>query len=105
MIGITYLFVLIFSIFGMSVLDKRFRLAFFDAPRQAAITILIGTLFFLLWDMLGIGFGIFLNGNSQLTTGIMLAPELPLEELFFLFFLCYFTLIVYRLMEAIWLRT
>lgn len=56
-------------------------------------------LVFLLWDLFGIHLGIFFDGGSPFTTGLMVAPDLPIEEFFFLFFLCYFTLIVYRLGE------
>ena len=55
----------------------------------------IGTAFFLLWDAVGITTGVFLKGDSSLFTGIDLAPELPLEELFFLAFLCYLGLVVW----------
>ena len=39
--------------------------------------------------------GIFLHRDSPLMTGIMLAPELPLEEAFFLFFLSYLTMVLF----------
>jgi hypothetical protein len=32
-------------------------------------------------------------------TGIELAPELPLEELFFIVFLCYLTLVLHQLID------
>jgi hypothetical protein len=38
---------------------------------------------------------VFLKGDSALYTGVDLAPELPLEELFFLMFLCYLALVVW----------
>lgn len=98
--GLTYLAALLFSLTGMLVLDWRFRLAFFKDARRTPSILAIGVGLFLVWDLFGIGLGIFFVGNSTLTTGIMLGPELPLEELFFLTFLCYFTLIVFRLIEA-----
>ncbi len=97
-----YLGAILFSLAGMLLLDWRHRLAFFDNWKRAAITIAVGLGIFLIWDVLGISLGIFFEGNSSITTGIMLAPELPLEELFFLTFLCYFTLIVYRILEKLW---
>lgn len=100
-----YLGAILFSIFGMLVLDYRFRLAFFVYPWRAALSILIGLVIFLVWDILGIHLGIFFDGGSPLTTGFMVAPDLPIEEFFFLFFLCYFTLIIYRLGEKRWRRT
>ncbi len=100
-----YLGAIIFSIIGMLILDKRFSLGFFYNWKRAAATIGIGMAVFIVWDIFGIALGIFFDGNSPLTTGFMIAPEFPIEELFFLFFLCYFTLIVYRLLEVLWKRT
>ena len=48
-----------------------------------------------LWDLAGIGLGIFFRGEPGLLTGVQLAPELPLEELFFLALLCYLTMNAY----------
>ena len=97
-----YLGAILFSLAGMLLLDWRHHLAFFDNWKRALITIAIGLGVFLIWDVLGISLGIFFEGNSSITTGIRLAPELPLEELFFLPVLCYFTLIVYRILEKLW---
>ncbi|WIM73435.1 hypothetical protein QP028_04065 [Corynebacterium suedekumii] len=47
---------------------------------------------FLAWDALGIITGSFYRGASGYMTGIELAPEMPLEEPIFLFFLTYLTL-------------
>ena len=56
-----------------------------------------GVVFFLVWDLVGIGLGIFFRGETAFMTGILLAPELPLEELFFLTLLCYLTMNLVRL--------
>ena len=53
--------------------------------------LVIGVGFFLVWDAAGIGLGIFFRGDPSLLVGVQLAPELPLEELFFLTLLCYLT--------------
>jgi lycopene cyclase domain-containing protein len=94
--GILYLAALLVSLGGMVVLDRRFRLFFFDRPGRATIVLVVGVAFFLVWDLLGIGLGIFFRGETAFMTGILLAPELPLEELFFLTLLCYLTMIVFR---------
>ena len=94
--GILYLAALLISLAGMVVLDRRFRLFFFDRPRRAAVVLVVGVAFFLVWDLLGIGLGIFFRGETSFMTGILLAPELPLEELFFLTLLCYLTMNVFR---------
>gem|GEM_PF-117002 len=87
--NLLYLAALLVSITGMVVLDVRFRLFFAAAPLRAAIVLVVGVAFFLAWDVAGITLGIFFRGNPDLLTGILLAPELPLEELFFLILLCY----------------
>lgn len=90
-----YLLGLLISIFGIAALDFKYKLAFAVDFARATTTIAIGVVFFLIWDLFGIALGIFFRGNSQLLTGITLAPELPLEELFFLILLCYTTLAIF----------
>ncbi|TFB69665.1 lycopene cyclase domain-containing protein [Cryobacterium glaciale] len=87
-----YLLTLLVSLAGMVVLDWRFRLFFWRSPGRATLVLGVGVLFFLAWDLLGIGLGIFYRGETVLMTGLQLAPELPIEELFFLTFLCYLTM-------------
>lgn len=89
-----YLSILIALIGCMVALDARFRLFVFHRPGPAIAVLLIGTAFFLAWDLAAIAQGIFLHIDSPLMTGVMVAPELPLEEIFFLFFLCYQTIIL-----------
>ncbi|MCU1447164.1 lycopene cyclase domain-containing protein [Cryobacterium sp.] len=87
--SVAYLLALLVSLTGMIVLDRRFRLFFWRAPRVAAIVLVAGVLFFLAWDLIGIGSGIFYRGETSFMTGLQVAPELPVEEVFFLTFLCY----------------
>jgi lycopene cyclase domain-containing protein len=93
--GFLYLGALLISLAGMVVLDLRFRLFFAVAPVRAAIVLALGIAFFVVWDLAGIGAGIFFRGNPGLLTGVQVAPELPLEELFFLALLCYLTMNLY----------
>ena len=87
-----YLGFLAFSRAGMIICDHRWRLAFFhDAKRAWAICIIV-VIAFLIWDALGIATGTFFRGGSPYMTGIELAPEMPLEEPIFLFFLTYLTI-------------
>jgi lycopene cyclase domain-containing protein len=51
-------------------------------------------LLFIIWDFAGIASGIFFKGQSKYLSGIMIAKDFPLEELFFLAVLCYTTLVV-----------
>ena len=90
--SLLYLLTLLFSLGGMVVLDWRFRLFFWRSAGRAALVLGIGVVFFLAWDLLGISLGIFYRGETTVMTGVQLAPELPLEEFFFLTFLCYLTM-------------
>ena len=87
--SVLYLLALLVSLTGMVVLDRRFGLFFWRAPRPAAVVLTVGVLFFLAWDLAGIITGIFYRGETVFMTGLQVAPELPVEEVLFLTFLCY----------------
>lgn len=89
-----YLGALVVSLAGMAVLDRRFRLVLWADPRRGAVVLGAGTAFFLVWDLAAIAAGFYERGDSPAMTGVMLAPELPIEELFFVVFLCYLTLVL-----------
>lgn len=93
MTGFTYLGALVLSIAAMALIDVRWRLAFRRAPVPSALAVGAGALVLLAWDLAGIGFGVFFRGESPWATGVLLAPELPLEEPVFLVFLCYLSLV------------
>lgn len=90
-----YLLVLLVSFAGMLILDARFRLALWAAPVPSGLAIVLGTLFFVLWDAAGIAAGVFVRGDSPLLLGIDLFPHLPLEEPVFLAFLCHLALVAH----------
>lgn len=87
--SVAYLIALLVSMTGMVVLDRKFGLFFWRSPRAAAVVLVVGVLFFLAWDVVGISTGIFYRGETSFMTGILVAPELPIEEVVFLTFLCY----------------
>ncbi|GAA2903219.1 lycopene cyclase domain-containing protein [Microbacterium esteraromaticum] len=89
-----YLIALLVSLAGMVLLDVRHRLFLGRDPLRATIVLAAGTVFFLLWDIAGIGLGIFFRDDGEFATGILLAPELPLEEPIFLLFLCQLTMVL-----------
>jgi len=91
---VVYLLILVVLICCMALLDARFRLFVFARPLPAIVALIVGTGIFLLWDVLAIAQGIFLHLDSQWMTGIMVADQLPLEEVFFLFFLCYQSMVL-----------
>lgn len=91
----TYLIAILISAGGIAALDARWRLAAWNSPGRTAAAVAIGTAFFLVWDAVGIATGVFVKGDSSLLLGIDLAPEFPLEEPFFLAFLCYLGLVAW----------
>lgn len=95
--SIGYLAILVGGLVCMGLLDVRFRLVLAAPGRggRAALVLAIGLAFFLVWDLAGIALGIFHRAENTVSTGVLLAPELPLEELVFLGFLCYLTLVLY----------
>jgi len=93
--GWIYLAALLGGIGCMLALDWRFQLFFFRRAGAATVVTVIGVAFFMLWDAAGIGLGIFLRGDAAIATGVVLAPEMPLEEPVFLTFLVLCTLVAY----------
>ncbi|MFJ4039207.1 lycopene cyclase domain-containing protein [Microbacterium sp. NPDC090007] len=94
-----YLGAILFSLVGMGLIDGKYSLALRVAPVRTVIAVLVGTAFFLAWDVVGIVTGVFVKGESPLFVGVMLAPHLPLEEVFFLLFLSYLTVVMFAVFE------
>ncbi|WP_211358960.1 lycopene cyclase domain-containing protein [Nesterenkonia populi] len=94
LISLAYLTALLTSLACMLVIDHRFELFVFRSPLRAAAVVLAGLMLFLAWDFGGIALGIFFQGPGPYMTGIMLAPELPLEEIVFLTFLSHLTMVL-----------
>ena len=92
--NLVYAAALLLSGSCIGLLDARFRLAFGRAPIRTGVALAIGILFFLAWDLVGIVTGVFRHLDSHWATGILLAPELPVEELLFLAFLSYLALVL-----------
>ena len=89
-----YLASLVISILGMVLLDRRHQLVFFKHAQASLITMAIGIAFFAVADLAGIALRIFFRGSSPYLSGLVIAPEFPIEELFFLTLLCYSILAV-----------
>ncbi|PZR54165.1 lycopene cyclase domain-containing protein [Xylanimonas oleitrophica] len=92
-----YLACIVGSTVCMGLVDHRWRLFLFARPGRAAVVVGCGALVFLLWDVVAIAAGVYQRGQSPGMTGIEVAPELPLEEIFFVVFLCYLTMVLHRL--------
>lgn len=108
LINFAYLTALAISLTGMVLLDRRFGLFFWRDARRAAIVLPLGVAFFLVWDLGGILLGIFFRGQTEFMTGLLIGPELPIEEVFFLTLLCYNTMNAYTaagdLLDGRWSR-
>lgn len=91
----SYLAILLLSLLGLYLLDRRHALAFTVHPKRSLLAMIPAYLIFLIWDVAGIALGIFFRGQNSLLIGLEVAPEFPLEELVFLALLCYSTLIVF----------
>lgn len=89
----------------MAVVDWRYGLAFFKDSRRTFLTLLVSVGVFVVWDIAGIALGIFYSGNSPYMSSLYLGLEFPIEELVFLTFLTYFTLVTYRFWSKRWPRT
>lgn len=88
----TYLTILVVVLICMVLCDWRWKLSFFLDARRATILSVVVVGAFLVWDAFGIATGSFFRGGSEYMTGVILAPEMPIEEPFFLFFLTYLTI-------------
>lgn len=96
MTGFVYLGALLLALAGLATIDRRYRLAFWSDAWRAAACVGVGVAFFLLWDVAGLALGIFARGESPHMTGVLIAPELPVEEVFFLALLSYNALLAWR---------
>lgn len=93
MTSLLYLGALLLTTTCLALLDHRFRLVVWRDPRRAAVVLAVGVVFFVLWDLAAIASGHYRMGASDGMTGVVLAPELPLEEIVFVTFLAYVTLV------------
>lgn len=91
-----YLALLLISIGGLAVIDWRYKLAFWNERKRTVLVVATGVGIFILWDILGIALGIFGHGAGRFNLPFVIAPEFPIEELFFLTLLCYNAVILYR---------
>lgn len=98
-----YLVTLLILTGCFALIDHRWKLYFWSGvPVRAWLVLILGVAFFLLWDLVGILNGVFWHGENSLSLGIFLAPELPIEEVFFLAFLSYQTMIYVLGAPVLW---
>jgi len=94
-----YLACLLVPLGCMVLLDHRFRLFLFADARRGALVLGVGIAFFLLWDLVAIGLGFYGRGQGAALSGVELLPHLPVEELVFITFLCYLTMVLHGLVS------
>jgi lycopene cyclase domain-containing protein len=94
---LVYLGSLVLVLACMALTDHRWKLFFWADPRRAGVVFAFGFALFLAWDLVALRFELYERGRSDYMTGIEVAPELPLEELFFVAFLPYLTMVLHGL--------
>jgi lycopene cyclase domain-containing protein len=96
MTGCVYLATVLASIVCVALVDRRWRLAVWARTGRAFGVLAVGVAVFLVWDVVALDRGFYSRGGSRFMTGIEVWPGLPLEEVFFVLFLCYLTLVLHR---------
>jgi len=102
--GWEYLGALLLSLGAMVLMDYRWKLFFWADARRASIVLGVGIVMFLLWDVSGILSGVFYRGDSPGMTGLEIAPDFPPEELVFITFLCYCTMVLFGIVRRFVVR-
>jgi lycopene cyclase domain-containing protein len=100
-----YLATLALGLGCMVLVDRRWDLVLWADARRALVVIAAGVVLFLAWDVAALELGLYRRGESAAMTGVEVAPDLPLEEIFFIVFLCYLTLVLHRLVQLLLLRS
>lgn len=101
MTGLAYLGALLVPLACMATVDRRWRLVLWSDWRRSVTVLVVGVVAFLGWDLLAIDQDFYRRGGTSLMTGIEIAPHLPLEEVFFVLFLCYFTLVMHQAVQRL----
>ena len=96
-----YLASLVVPLVCMALVDHRWRLFLFRRPRAALLLTAAGAVVFLVWDLIAISTRMYHRGASPAMTGLDLAPDLPVEELVFIVFLCYLTMVLHQLARRV----
>lgn len=93
--SLVYLAALVVAALGVGALDARWRLALFHDAWRAIATVAITATLMLVIDLAGIATGNFRLGASPWMTGLEVLPHLPIEELAFVTFLAYVSLVAF----------
>ncbi|WP_405218849.1 lycopene cyclase domain-containing protein [Agrococcus sp. Ld7] len=96
-----YLGALLLAALGTGAMDARWRLAIFHDAGRALAAVGATAVVLLLIDMAGIATGNFRLGASPWMTGVEVLPHLPIEELVFIVFLAYVSLVAFSGAERV----
>ncbi|WP_181309584.1 lycopene cyclase domain-containing protein [Nocardioides campestrisoli] len=99
--SLLYLGFVLVSTLCMGLVDHRWKLFLFDRPKVALAAVGVGFVLFVVWDLVAIELAHYSKGDSPAMTGIEVAPELPVEELFFIVFLSYLTGVLHGLFRLL----
>lgn len=97
--GSIYLVALTFSLTGLLIADRRYKLVWFLSWRRALKVLSPVYLLFIGWDLVGIGSQIFYTGPSDYLLGWQVLPNFPVEELLFLGLLVYTPLVIWQYLK------
>ena len=101
MMQFAYLATLLAALGCMALVDHRWRLVLWADARRAVVVLAAGVVVFLAWDLVAVREGFYRRGGSDGMTGVEIAPHVPVEEVFFVVFLCYVTLVSHRLVHQV----
>lgn len=99
--SLAYLGAIAVAALGTGALDARYRLALFRDARRGMLAVVLTALVMVGFDLAAIATGNFRLGASPWMTGIEVLPHLPIEELAFLLFLAYVSLVAFTGAERI----
>ena len=91
--SLAYLGAIAFAALGTGAIDAHYRLALFRDARRTLLAVLITAAVMLAFDLTAIATGNFRLGASPWMTGVEVLPHLPIEELGFIVFLAYVSLV------------
>ena len=92
-----YLSALVLAFVAILLIDYRLRLAFYRDKKTTTYCLLASLGFFLAWDLTGVIADVFSTNQAWVSGLHLISSNLPFEELVFLFFLGYITLITWEL--------
>lgn len=99
--SLAYLGAIVLSALGTGAIDAHYRLALFRDGRRTLLAVVITAAVMLAFDLTAIATGNFRLGASPWMTGFEVLPHLPIEELAFVLFLSYVSLVAFTGVERV----